>query len=37
VLGESRDQTDIPERERDGLYHILTHIGDNLGAALTKL
>jgi len=37
MLGESRGQMELPEREREGLCHILFHIEAKLNQALTGI
>jgi hypothetical protein len=37
TLGDQPGQMELPEREREGLCHILYHIEDRLRVALTRL
>ncbi len=37
TLGDQPGQMELPEREREGLCHILYHVEETLGMALTKL
>lgn len=37
VLGEQRGQMELPEREREGLCHILYHVEANLNQAQSLL